>query len=400
MSVLAAIASLALLLLIHELGHLVCARLVGITPRRFAIFFAPFIWKRRIGELELALGSVPLGGYVRLPGMRPPDAAHLRAALERALGSGASDHEHESKRTDEGLARRCEQAVERGDAEEALGLLAEAEQAIAGSDPGSDALDVIAEARESLLPGSYWRASWTRRVLVALAGPVANLACALVLLASAFMIGFPTETLRVSAVMPGSPAASAGIAKGDVLVAANGVSLDDAGDLRDALATGDGALLAVRHDGKERSVEVRPYSGVVGIELARERKGRNPLDALAAAAAELVAASAVIASTLVDRSGDVSGEIAGPIGIVELASDAAQGGFALFLAVSGLISFSLALFNLLPLLPLDGGQVLLAIAERVRGKPFGRRGYWAAALIGGLVAATLVAFGLWNDLKP
>src|SRR6266404_4832995 len=81
MGVAAAIIGLALLVMIHEAGHFIAARAVGMTPRKFYIGFGPPIFKRTRGKVEYGIGSIPLGGYVKIPGMNRPSPGDLTASL-------------------------------------------------------------------------------------------------------------------------------------------------------------------------------------------------------------------------------------------------------------------------------------------------------------------------------
>src|SRR6185312_16460054 len=100
----AAIVGLALLVMIHEAGHFIAARAVGMTPRKFYLGFGPAIAKTTRGGVEFGIGSIPLGGYVKIPGMNRPSPGDLR----RLLPPGeAGQHEAELQGVDD--------AIERGD---------------------------------------------------------------------------------------------------------------------------------------------------------------------------------------------------------------------------------------------------------------------------------------------
>src|SRR5271170_4168981 len=82
MSVGIAILGLAVLVLIHEAGHFFAARAVGMTPRKFYLGFGPPIVKRTRGGVEYGIGSIPLGGYVKIPGMNRPSAGELARTMK------------------------------------------------------------------------------------------------------------------------------------------------------------------------------------------------------------------------------------------------------------------------------------------------------------------------------
>jgi regulator of sigma E protease len=97
-------------------------------------------------------------------------------------------------------------------------------------------------------------------------------------------------------------------------------------------------------------------------------------------------------------TGEGRDEIASPVGIVQGSSDAAKQGTENFLFVLGLISLSIALLNLLPLLPLDGGHIVFAVAEGVRGRSVRREVYERVSVVGIGIVLVLFVIGLTNDI--
>jgi regulator of sigma E protease len=97
-------------------------------------------------------------------------------------------------------------------------------------------------------------------------------------------------------------------------------------------------------------------------------------------------------------TGEGRDQIASPVGIVQGSSDAAKQGTESFLFVLGLISLSIALLNLLPLLPLDGGHIVFAVAEGVRGRAVRREVYERVSVIGIGLVLLLFVIGLSNDI--
>src|SRR6266508_4795367 len=85
MSVFIAIIGLAFLILIHEAGHFFTARAVGMRPRRFYVGFPPAIVKTERNGIEYGIGAIPLGGYVKIPGMHRPAPSDVDAYFGRAL---------------------------------------------------------------------------------------------------------------------------------------------------------------------------------------------------------------------------------------------------------------------------------------------------------------------------
>src|SRR5437763_6828789 len=116
MSSAVAILGLALLVFVHEAGHFFVARAVGMTPRKFYLGFGPPIVRRMRHGVEYGIGSLPLGGYVKIPGMNRPSPGDLRKALPPA----------DQVRLQGPLAR-LDLALERGEDDEARAALAELE---------------------------------------------------------------------------------------------------------------------------------------------------------------------------------------------------------------------------------------------------------------------------------
>ena len=114
MGLIAAIVGLAVLVMIHEAGHFVAARAVGMTPRKFYLGFGPPIAKTMRGGVEYGIGSIPLGGYVKIPGMNRPSPGDLAATLRP-----------EDRETYRGELARLDDAIEHDDFERARGALDE-----------------------------------------------------------------------------------------------------------------------------------------------------------------------------------------------------------------------------------------------------------------------------------
>src|SRR5450432_2100725 len=85
MGLVAAIFGLAVLVMIHEAGHFFAARAVGMTPRKFYLGFGPPIVKRSRGGVEYGIGLIPLGGYVKIPGMNRPSPGELALTMKPEL---------------------------------------------------------------------------------------------------------------------------------------------------------------------------------------------------------------------------------------------------------------------------------------------------------------------------
>lgn len=402
MNIAIAIGGLAFLILIHEAGHFLVALAVKMRPRKFYIFFPPALAKWRRNGIEYGIGSIPLGGYVKIPGMHKPAAGDLDVHLEPArkeipsLGDAAAPVEEAL--ADDRL----------GDARERLPELRTALADAELSPPARKAADRgLTDLEDALSPDAYWRAPARNRIAVIAAGPLTNLLFAIVALAVVFMLGVPTGASKtVEEVSPGSPAASMGLEPGDVVVAVNGAE-GDAADLAEAIRGSEGrpVALTVERDGALLTLEETPVLDPaddvyrLGFAFALDYESYGPLKSIGLAGETTWEVTKAIGDSLgriVTGSG--RDEVASVVGITAVSSESLEAGFRYYLQVLAFISLSLALLNLLPLLPLDGGHIAFSIAERIRGRAIPRIAYERFSAIGIALVLLLFMIGLSNDV--
>jgi len=359
--------AIVLCVMIHEAGHYVAARRSGMKVTEFFFGFGPALWSVRRGETTYGIKAVPAGGYVKIIGM---------SNLETDI------------------------------------------------DPADE-------------PRTYRRASYPRRLAVALAGVATHFVIAFVLLMVMWtVVGFPRydRTLTVGSVGDGSPAAAAGFEAGDRLVAVDGQPIESWESLPPYIQArpGEPVRLVVERDGRRVSIDAVPAAanplgepvGYLGIgpALATSTDRVGPVAAVGRSLDSIgeitVGSVRGLASFFSpdslssyggrlfgDRppSGEVSGGDAGRpvslVGIVRLADQAAnaESGLFLFLSLVVLLNIFLAILNLVPLPPFDGGHVALATYERLRTRK-GQAPYRADAsklmpLTAAVVAALVVLGG-------
>jgi regulator of sigma E protease len=385
--------------LVHELGHFTTARLVGMNPRRFYIGFPPALVKVKRGGTEYGIGAIPLGGYVKIPGMHRPAASDLDVAFGRALAE------------DTGLLaplERAKRALAVFDLEPARAGLAELERATAEAQLSPQAAKSaergLSDLRDGLADDAYWRAPTSKRIAVILAGPAANVLFALIVFSALFMLGGGKATTTVHDVLPGRPAIAAGLRPGDRIVAIDAVPVK-ASQIPERISSSKGrplVLTVARGTELVRIGPVRPQRIDGTYRLGFGLSGAS------LSAPEAVWASTRLVGTVSKQIGTSLGnlvhkkgrkDISSAVGIVQGSSNAlSQGGVTYFLGVLGLISLSLALLNLLPLLPLDGGHIAFSIVEGIRGRPLGREVYERVSVVGIALVLMLFFIGLSNDL--
>jgi regulator of sigma E protease len=394
-----AIGGLAFLILIHEAGHFFVALAVRMRPRRFYIFFPPALVKRVRNGIEYGIGTIPLGGYVKIPGMHKPAGRDLEGQLVRPL---------EEAPWLERYAEPVKEALDQNrlmDARKALPDLRAAVARAQLSEPARRSAErAITDVDDGLSQDAYWRAPVWKRVAVILAGPATNLLFAIGLLAVVFMLGVPTDiTPKIAKVDPTMPAADF-LQPGDRIVEIDGRRVDP-GQIAQRIRASNGKPVVVTfvRDGTRTTFSARPVrqDGAyrLGFTLTAVYERRGFGDAVALSAERTWEVTKAIGGSLgriVTGSG--RDEVASPVGIVQASSQTLEVDYREYLGVLALISLSLALLNLLPLLPLDGGHIAFSLAEGIRGRAIPREAYERASAVGLVLVLLLFFIGLSNDV--
>ena len=394
---------LALLVFLHELGHFTVARLVGMRPRAFYIGFPPAIAKVRRKGIEYGIGAIPLGGYVRIPGMHRPAASDFQALMSAAL------QEEPALVPDAQAVRRHLDDEDFAGARDALPQLT---QAVANAQltpqAHRGAERALRDVDEGTGSDAYWRAPTWKRVAVIAAGPGMNVLVAFLIFFAVYATGAPSQnpSAQVAQVDANTPAAAAGLHAGDRIVAVDGRAARtfDQVSQRIRASRGRPITVTVRRDGRTITLGPRKTIRVQG----RWIWGFVPATELVSYP---VGASArrgiddcwrVVTGTVHAFAGLVHArqraQISGPVGIVRVSAQALQRGTSYYVYLLGLISMSLALFNLLPLLPLDGGHILFSIIERVRRRAVPREVYERVSVFGMALILLISVIAFSNDV--
>jgi len=397
MSILIAIAGLGVLILVHELGHFSVALATGMRPRKFYLGFPPAVAKTTRKGIEYGIGAVPLGGFVKIPGMHRPAAADASMYFGRAVHDApelVAPVERLHRALEVAAHDTAREAVE--EIRAALAIASLSEPARRSAERG------LTELSDALGPDAYWRAATWRRVAVILAGPAANVALALVvftvlLMQDTYRIGVRlgsserAATTRIESIVAGSPAAAAGLRGGDRIVSVDGRQVD-----------AEALLNRIQHsEGRPLALEVRRDGELVPVGPIRaEGNGGRSLPAAGWRSVEItgIVTKAIGASLGRLVTGSGRKEISSPVGIVQGSSEAAKQGASNYLWVIGLVSLSLALLNLLPLLPLDGGHIVFSLLEGIRGRALAREVYERVSAVGIALVLLLFFIGLSNDI--
>ncbi|MDQ3934149.1 MAG: RIP metalloprotease [Actinomycetota bacterium] len=353
----------ALLIMLHEAGHFAAAKAVGMRVERFSLFFPPFIWRwQGKGETEYAIGAIPLGGYVKITGMNP-------------------DH----------------------------------------------------ELPEDVRDRAYHAQPVWKRIVVIAAGPLVNLVLALVLLFVFFWQIGEQRHLGVDRLEKGYPAAAV-LDPGDRLVAVDGkpVNIDtDAGRTAvqrqigthrcaqerptDRCRAKDPVNLTVERDGRRIQVQATPLYDAKAVDPQGNPQPRMRLGFAYGRAGprETLPVGESVTESL-DRfwfvtwetiklparlfDAEKRKEVGSVVGGYEVTRRTILSRVADVVIVLAVISLSLAIINLFPFLPLDGGHIFFAIVEKIRRRPVPLAVMERAGVIGFMLVIGIFILGLSNDI--
>ena len=372
-------------------------------PRRFYIGCPPALVKVVRNGIEYGIGAIPLGGYVKIPGMHRPAASDLDVQFGPALKEDPSLFPK---------VTRVKRPLEAGDLDTARDALPDLVTAVEAAELSPAAAKIarraLEELRDSLSDDAYWRQRTWKRIAVIFAGPGMNIVLAVALLTVAYLIGVPGDADRtVKRVKAETPAAQVGLRPGDTIIAVNGRATPGFDTVSRLIRSSRGRPITVTVLRGGRPLTLGPVRTkkigdrwALGFEPGWQKIEYGPGAALSHALGDTwttARATITFLPRLVSDSGRK--QVSSPVGIVDYSSQAASLTFTLFLQIMGLVSLSLAILNLLPLLPLDGGHILFSIIEAVRGRAVGREVYERVSAIGIALFLVLMFIGLSNDIN-
>jgi regulator of sigma E protease len=395
------IASLLAIVFIHELGHFGVALLVGMRPRSFYVGFPPAIVKIKRRGIEYGIGAIPLGGFVRIPGMHRPSPRDLQLLLEPAISEEPSLAP---------AALRVRRALTAEDYAAARAAYPELEAAVTDANLSSGAARsakrALRDVEEGTAPDAYWHAPTWKRVAVIAAGPGANVLAAFLILFVLFATsGVPrASTNEVGGVEAGTPAAHAGLHAGDRIVAVNGKPAPTFDAISRLIRASQGTPVTVtvtRHGhrlvlGPERTVR-QNGAWIWGFHNATTFVHVGVGSAATEAATDLKSAVSEWISTIGSLFHAQTQNISSGIGITRAGATALNEGARYYFDFLALISIALALMNLLPLLPLDGGHILFSLIEGVRRRALAREVYERVSIAGIALLLLVFVIAIQND---
>jgi regulator of sigma E protease len=345
MSFLLAFLGFAALIILHELGHFAAAKAVGMRVERFSLFFPPLLARHKRGETEYAIGAIPLGGYVKITGMNPAE-----------------------------------------------------------------------EIPPAVAHRAYYRQPVWKRVVVISAGPLVNIVLAfLILWALIWANGVNEPQSQISRVTT-APALGA-LAPGDRILEVDGVrgefetlreqiaSHRCAGEEVDGCVAETPATMVVSLRGEERTVKLAPVYDArqddmfIGFQVGATPRAVGPIEGAELSVDQMWFFTSKTVETIAGIfEADKRDDISGVVGSYEVTRQTIELSTERAIYLLAIISLSLGVINLFPFLPLDGGHIFWAVAEKVRGRAIPFSVMERAGFVGFVLVIALFMIGLTNDV--
>lgn len=441
-SILCAILVFGVLVVVHEAGHFTMAKRLGVRVLRFSIGYPPKLFGIRRGETEYSVGATPFGGYVRMLGDEvgeEPSPEELSMYLhEIGLDLIGAAHEHSAIQAgsnfDDGLRALAERlSGARSLARTVIGRDLSADEALLINEVSrqpkvAEAIKELAEHPPIALVEAYCQRAFPtqslgKRVLIVLAGPLANIIFAPLLLSIVFVTGVPQLLPVVGKTTKDLPAAKAGLQPGDRIITVNGQPMESWSDFSNAVKSGDGSPIKLeisrKQDGKpvQTTVVITPTrleqktlygtnatTWVIGVQPNGDEtiKRYGPVGAVKEACVtswQLTSQMAFGIASIFSGATPVREALGGPIMIAKLAGQEAHRGFSNLAMLTVMLSLELGIINLLPVPLLDGGHLLFFMFEGARGKPLELRYREAMLQVGLFLLVALMAFVIFNDIS-
>lgn len=426
MTILSFIFVLGVLVFVHELGHFLAAKRLGIKVLKFQLGFNPTIFSIKRGDTEYSIGALPLGGYVKMAGENPDDERQgnpeeflSRTKWERfqVLVMGPVMNLALAYLLTIVILYQGVKVPVYDDQPVVVGAVA-ADSAAAGSDirPGDRIVAV----------GSRTVDTWEEFSLLTAGRANQDTEFGLVrdgvLRTVTFRVGqvkegrweigdsglLPDVHPIIPSVIPGEPAEKAGVKPGDIVTAVNGERITMATELRKVIGAhpGQEMTLSLLRSGAPLEIRVTPAArdnrGFLGVGLADQTKDIKPtfVEALRLSAEKNVQYSGLIFSTLgglITRETSPK-QLMGPVAIAQLSGESAAQGWLALLGLMASISLNLGLLNLLPIPVLDGGHILIMALEGVARRDFSMKVKEKMLFAGLVVLMALMVTVIYNDL--
>ncbi len=361
---------LGILIFVHELGHFLTAKWLGIRVEKFSLGFGPKLIGWYWGETEYLISAFPLGGYVKLFGEGGfEESEMIEEEYEQQPGSPAPIPQH----------------------------------------PASQLSDE--DRAQSFAHRPVWH-----RMAVVLAGPAFNLLFAWLLLILLYLVGMPIMKATIGEVFKDKPAAQAGLQPGDLITEVNGRTIRQWDDFSAEMArTTHEITMTIVRKGQPQTLRVTPEmsdaKNLFGETIKKPIVGVTPaydvvtqrfslLDAIELGNAKAVEVTRLTVLSLAKLFEGVVPlkTVGGPIMIADMAKKAAQSGGATFFLLLAVVSINLGVLNLLPVPVLDGGHLLFYTIELVIRRPVSQKVREYAQQAGMVLLISLMVLAFYNDI--
>lgn len=336
LTILATIFVFGIIVFIHEFGHFITAKASGMRVDEFAIGFGPAIAKKRKGETLYSIRAIPLGGYNKIAGMDPEEPLDDRSFLNKPV--------------------------------------------------------------------------WKRFIVIA-AGAVFNFLLAIVIFFMIYAVnGIQTPSMEpvVGNMMSNSPAMTAHMTVNDRIVSINGKPVNEWTDISKSLQGTANTLvpIVVNRDGVNQELIVIPEAvgndgrAVIGINPVMNSMPLN----VAEAVVQSLHTTGFVLVSMVDGiwsmiTGHTNAELAGPIGVAQMAGQVAESGFANLLQFTALLSLNLGVINLLPIPALDGGHLIVLIIEGITRRRLPAKALQYIQMTGIVILLALFVYATTHDIS-
>ena len=339
------ILAFSVMIIIHELGHFLMALKVGIKVEIFSIGMGPKLFSMTKNGIEYRISAVPLGGYVKMLGEDPSEPAKGEKGEFSAQPVG-------------------------------------------------------------------------NRFKVIFSGPLLNYILGFLLLSLVFALGYPTMTNTVGGVLKDYPAEAAGLKADDKILAINGKPVSDWDEVTEIIhkLTGSNADLVIDRGGRKLYFSIKPKitetKDIFGNKVTIAQVGIKPSDKIdyvkhGPVESLVLGGKKIYSFTILTYKGLwglITGKIpfkenvSGPVGIVSMMAVAAKIGIIPLVQLTALISALLAIFNILPIPPLDGGLILFLGIEKLRGKALTKKTQEILMQAGWAFFIAIMLFATYGDI--
>lgn len=336
-TILAIILTFSIVVFVHELGHFLVALRVGVKVETFSLGFGPEIFGITRKGIRYRLSLLPLGGYVKMKG-------------ESVMEDGADEED------------------------------------------------------------SFIAQPPLQRLKVLFSGPLMNfITGAFIFSMIMFFIGLPqaSNETEIGDIMDDSPAMEAGLEEGDEIVSINGTETSTWDEIITTISENSDSELNIKinRNGEIIEVATRPVfmeehdQKLIGIvPVIRKEKMGFFRSVYGGIKYTVFLTAEIIYSIGLMIAGKMPADVAGPVGIGGLISDAADRGISHLFQFIAMISINLGLINLFPIPVLDGGHIVFALIEKVKGSPVDEKKVGIANMIGVALLFTLLIFATWKDI--